>query len=321
MRGEAPHLIRGISSRRQICCVDFLFFRSWTFDKAFLKKEESQQNECYFDLHELKSLRFCRDLLNLPIPRAKSTANLVMALASYRSATSVVELSLSPLYRYQYSSISKSIAALGSKERQALRRYLIQRMQPSMRILQTDTTPMRKPHSPTLRERTYITLANNEVIQGNRPLSVGYEISFINASDGNWSLPLSIRRVAKDETATDCAIKQLGELLAHADKTKAAITINLLDSKYGKAAYFAPSYAYENLVSIARLRLGRRVWERKLRRGPRGGPGIYGQQYYLQLEDDYTEYTDNKTREKRSYYRHGLLTVSYTHLTLPTKIV
>lgn len=231
-----------------------------------------------------------------------------MALASYRSARSVVELSLSPLYHYQYSSISKSIAALDSPQRRKLSRHIVelaQRYGPQeVRLLQTDSTPMRKPHSPTLRERTFIATADNEVIRGNRPLSVGYEISFVNLCHEGWSVPLSVRRVGQGETATECAIKQLSQL---SFERNGHLSINLLDSKYGKAAYFCPSYGYEDLVSIVRLRGGMRVWERAVRYGTGGNRGTYGTQYYLLLESDQKEYIDNKTRTKRHYYRQALL--------------
>jgi hypothetical protein len=39
-------------------------------------------------------------------------ANLVMALASYREAKSVVALSKSPVFHHQFSSVSKAIASL-----------------------------------------------------------------------------------------------------------------------------------------------------------------------------------------------------------------
>lgn len=56
--------------------------------------------------------QFCRSILQIVGKNTKALANLVMGLASQSSAKSVVELSLSPVYHYQYSSISKSIKNL-----------------------------------------------------------------------------------------------------------------------------------------------------------------------------------------------------------------
>jgi len=59
--------------------------------------------------------QFCKSILQIVIQNSKALANLVMGLASSPSSRSVVELSLSPCYHYQYSSISKTIASLDKK--------------------------------------------------------------------------------------------------------------------------------------------------------------------------------------------------------------
>lgn len=130
-----------------------------------------------------------------------------MALASCQEAKSPVELSLSPVYHYQYGSISKAIAHLAGSdfERSAIQKsfqrlcwsYLDESVLQPYLLLQTDVTPARKPHSPTLKDRTYIAIPNN-VIAGNKPLDIGYDVSFINIGDpeSSWSLSLSSRRVS-----------------------------------------------------------------------------------------------------------------------------
>ena len=64
--------------------------------------------------------QFCKSILQLEIQRNKSLANLIMGLASQTHARSVAEISLSPCYHYQFSSINKAIDALfnesGSEE-------------------------------------------------------------------------------------------------------------------------------------------------------------------------------------------------------------
>lgn len=56
--------------------------------------------------------QFCKSILQIEIGNNKALANVVMGLGSQVKATSVVDLSLSPCYHYQYSSISKSINSL-----------------------------------------------------------------------------------------------------------------------------------------------------------------------------------------------------------------
>ncbi len=60
--------------------------------------------------------QFCKSILQLRIRKSKALANLVMGLSSQFFARSVVEVSLSSCYHYQYSSINKAIDALYSKE-------------------------------------------------------------------------------------------------------------------------------------------------------------------------------------------------------------
>ena len=61
--------------------------------------------------------QFCKSILQIEIGNSKSVANVVMGLASQPNARSVVELSLSPCYHYQYSSINKTIDRLYDSDR------------------------------------------------------------------------------------------------------------------------------------------------------------------------------------------------------------
>lgn len=56
--------------------------------------------------------QFCHSILQMAVQKNKAIANLVMGLASQSFAKSVVEISLSPCYHYQYSSISDAINAI-----------------------------------------------------------------------------------------------------------------------------------------------------------------------------------------------------------------
>lgn len=60
--------------------------------------------------------QFCNSILQQKIPQTKALANLIMGLASQTNAKSVVDISESPCYHYQYSSISKIITALAGKK-------------------------------------------------------------------------------------------------------------------------------------------------------------------------------------------------------------
>lgn len=251
----------------------------------------------------LKSERFCHEILNLKIRRCSATANLIMAIASYEGARSPTELSESPVFHHQYGSITKAVSDLArgpteraevQKEAQSL--YMRYFSEPGAalgrKVFQTDTSPVEKAHSPTLPDRTYIAVPNN-VIPGNKPLSIGYEVSFVNLSEGatKWSLPLSAGRVGVHQTASEKALEQWGQLLSHPELgLSECLCLNTLDSKYGNAAYLAPAFKHQGLVNLARFKAGMKVWKAAPRRDTGGAPKVYGEKFYLLLESRAREY-------------------------------
>ena len=59
--------------------------------------------------------QFCRSIIRIVGLNTKALANLVMGLASQTFANSVVEVSLSKVYHYQYSSINKAVKSLDKR--------------------------------------------------------------------------------------------------------------------------------------------------------------------------------------------------------------
>ncbi len=175
-------------------------------------------------------------------------------------------------------------------------------------LFQTDTTPVCKPHSPTLKERSYVAVPNN-VIPGNKPLGVGYELSFVNIGEpeSSWSLPLSIKRVGIHQTASECALEQLSVLFSHPELLFADQTVvNTLDSKYGNAHYLAPAHQHDQLVNVVRLRSGMKVWKQNVRTDTGGVPGIYGEKYYLHPESQHKSYKHPKTKECYQVFQQSI---------------
>ena len=227
-----------------------------------------------------------------------------MSLCSYSFARSVVELSQSPLYHYHYSGITKSVSGLCKDDKESSQvgcelqslcygSYGVSSEgDSSPLIFQTDTTAISKAHSPTLKDRTYVAVPN-QLIPGNKPLDIGYEVSYINLSDreSGWSLPLSVGRVKVNQTSSEKALDQLKDLLSHPDlDLSERLCINTLDSKYGNAAYLCPAFEHENLVHIVRMRSGMKVWTSEGDANTGGKPKIYGQKFYLHQESKTMSY-------------------------------
>lgn len=258
-----------------------------------------------------KSNQYCLDILELGVFRNKATVNVVMSLAS-QPASSVTELSLNPLFHYQYSSITDGISHLvhepSSYESTAgsIRRTCLRYFEPQeMYLLQTDKTSLCKPHSPTLEERTMVHVPN-QVIPGNKPLDIGYEYSFVNLHDplGRWSLPLSARRIPLDKKPGQVAAEQVQQLWQEESLpfAQAPLVVNGLDSGYTSPAYLDRVKQLLNLVSIVRLRQGTKVWE-QAGAGEENGTGskkTFGAKYYLQPQSQ-TKLFHNKPKEGGDY--------------------
>jgi hypothetical protein len=234
-----------------------------------------------------KTYDFCLFILSLPVGRAKALANLVMALSSHASI-SVVGLSKSPLFHFQYSSISAAVKHLARTEtgRKTVERFVIHwclkhHWQKLGRIiLSTDKTHLCKPHSPTLKDRTLVAVPNC-VVKGNKPLDVGFEYSFVNVLADvfkSWSLPIMIDPIQKDQTANQVAGTQITSLMEDEELPfiHGSLIVNNLDRGYG-AVYLKSATKFKNLVSILNLRQSSKVYAQAKGKGKQ----IYDQRYYL----------------------------------------
>jgi hypothetical protein len=214
---------------------------------------------------------FCQAMTKLGTYHAKALASLVMSLASFENAFSVVGLSQSPLFHHQYSTIADAINGICGKESDyesvskmvmCFCMYYYPVATDTIYRLNSDSSTILKLFSPTLKNRSQVHIPNN-VIPSNKPLSVGYRTSAITLSESNgWQLPLAVKRINLDQTATECLIGQLSSLFD--DKSlpfqEADLVINRLDSGFGNAQYLSPSYQHGNLLSVVRSRQGQKIY-------------------------------------------------------------
>ena len=141
------------------------------------------------NLMKKNSEHYCQAMTVYFGSNGKPLANLVMAISSYTQAKSVVEYSESPLYHYQYSSISKLFARLlesvGKDTGQFLKQVqdFIRPYVPKESIIRTqlDSFPVYKPLSYTHPERSTVYKPNVKV-EGQKPVEIGYNISSFNRS-------------------------------------------------------------------------------------------------------------------------------------------
>ncbi len=157
--------------------------------------------------------------------------DLVDAISANTTARSPVELSLSALFRREYSALYKGIQELSrttqtdSTEAEELRKSQIEaRLQAIAELIPTpqekqfyllalDVTPLPRPYAQTLEERTIIYQPNT--VKGNKPINIGHSYSVLTAlpekeETGNipWAIPLTVTRVKSSSTGKQVGSQQ-----------------------------------------------------------------------------------------------------------------
>ena len=236
-----------------------------------------------------------------------------MALASFKSAKSVVGLSESPIYHYQYSSISETVSNLArtsqerDERRKALQSLCLKHYKfKSIMDWQSDAVSLFREHSKCLKDLQFVYKANT-VIRGNKPIGIGYPLLFINLADfaNRWSLPFEVEIVGKETDYVSLAGQKMIELCGR-EEFKDLLNVNTADASFGCPKYLSPTSQIENLVSITRLRHGRKVCFAEHKKTG-GAPQIYGEDWYLrEVSGDWTMKKQEQiiTKYQRSIYEN-----------------
>ena len=237
--------------------------------KAEIQETISQLKQFRQELYEAFDLR--RDAL----------MDLIDALSSTPNARSVVELSLSPFFRREYSSVHDAIACLlqptepekTAEERRAFEQKWVRMIAPYLPepqkrrfwLFGTDVVPIPRPFARTLAERTFVHQPNT--LRGNKPVTIGHDYSHLvlfpektNADAPPWAVPMIVRRVHSDEKATGVGAEQIDALMK--DETLPfhdELCVHVADSLYSAVTYLGPVAVQEhkNLVNVVRSRANR----------------------------------------------------------------
>ena len=248
-----------------------------------------------------------RDQLYRALPnRADATMDLIDALASNTYARSVVELSLSPVFRRRHSSVFDAIDAFFTPtsdfvDDEAERALLEQRLRQVVAglvpepteavpywLFAVDALPVSRRSAPTLYDRSYVHEA--EGVPGQRPVTIGHEYSLATALPPRakgappWVVPLSMRRVTWHHTAPQLAAEQV---LATANDPDLPwhdqLSLWAADSNYCTSTFLAPLEDAPSAVAVTRLRSNRVLYDPPPARRPgeRGPPRRYGAAFRL----------------------------------------
>ncbi len=205
--------------------------------------------------------------------RRETVIELIDSLSSNLQASSVVELSLNPLFQRNYNSLYKGIQEFLPEQtdenyeelNQGLLTLVAQTIpQPKSRhfhLFAIDATPCPRPYSQTLKENSYIYQPNP--IKGNKPISIGHSYSVIaalpekNQTESPWVIPLSGERIPVESKAIDIGNKQLLNIWKISSSWAKELSVLVADSIYSQREFIGKQVKQPNLVIVTRVRSNR----------------------------------------------------------------
>jgi len=227
--------------------------------------------------------QFRQELYGLLPYRADALLDLVDALSGNTFARSVIELSLSGLFRRGHSSLLDGIDNFfqaSEEETEAAERqrweqeltgligsYLPRPEGRPFWLWGIDVTPMPRQFARTLADRSYVYQPNT--LKGNKPVTIGHQASVLaylpekEAGSPPWLMPYIISRVRSEQTKNEAGVLQAKSLLSD-ERLPYAGELQVLvgDSDYSSVLFLGPLAEYENLVTITRS-AGNRVFYRQ----------------------------------------------------------
>ena len=258
--------------------------------------------------------KFRQEIYDLFIKRPDAIFNLLDALSSDgHQYKSVVELSQSPRFEREYSSITDAIThGLSDVDFKKIQMQVFNHTRATVNrphLFFTDCTNNPRPYAKVMREREIVHFPNPA--PGNKPICVGHQYSLLamapqgeRSKNGRWLIPLSMQRVGLDEKGNETGVQQVLELIDELG-LEDELCINTGDSLYGSEACRKKAVAKQNLVQMFRLSN-----KRKLYRAPEylkvQGPGrrkLFGDK--VMLSDPQTHPSPNAVQTIKMSTKKG----------------
>ena len=210
--------------------------------------------------------QFRQELYQNITNRADTLLELVDAICSNPTASSVVELSQTACFRRSYSSLFKAIDEWQPSKMllpQLLEPYLPRPQQRPFWLLLVDITAQPRPYGHTVADRGMV--YQPTVVKGNKPVTIGHQYSSVvlglepeAGRSGSWVLPLLTERVATTQDKEIVGGSQINALLdAPQLPFGQELCVEAVDSSYSKPRYLHAHRRHANLVTIARAKSNR----------------------------------------------------------------
>lgn len=253
--------------------------------------------------------------------RRDAAMELVDSLASNTQAKSVVELSLNPLHRRNYCSITRSVDEFYAKQNheekqkqnKQLTRLLSECCSPSQKrryhLFALDCTSNPRVFAKTLSDRGIVHAPNP--IYGNAPITIGHQYSMaaylpekLLKDTPPWVVPLSCERVGTDQKGTLVGMEQISYCIAQLI-FKGTLCVSVGDCAYSDSSCISQANKNPEQVHVSRAKNNRVFYEAlpEKKRKSRGRPKRYGKKFRLnsrrlRIADESTKLKITSTKGK-----------------------
>ncbi len=234
-----------------------------------------------------KLQKFRTETYNLLGFAKDSTYDLMDAVLTTRTAYSLADFSLSPLFRRQWPSTYESLQDCRPNRSKLMDRYLKEIPINDLLYvtLAIDHTANPRLNSPTLKDRGYHHSPKNfqKVTEGHNYST----IAWIPEEKGSWALPLRHERITSFETPINKAAWQLKQVR----KSVNYPILALLDSEYGNASWVNQTADFE-VDCLIRIRSNCCLYNAPGQYSGRGRPRKHGDKFKLNDKSTWTKPTE-----------------------------
>ena len=251
----------------------------------------------------VKQLQKFREKIYQNFPSRRDAAiELIDALSSNKTATSVVELSLSSLHRRNYCSITRVLdeylstdVHVALQQKEILTHLLSSAIPPlsqrAFDLFVADCTPESRMFSPTLEDRSFVYAPN--AVCGNKPVTIGHKYSIVtympeksNPNTPPWVIPLACTRVDTTQNGELLGMQQVAACIKSQSAFSSQLSVSLGDTAYNNPLCLGVAKNNANQVHISRARNNRRffyphVVDEATEAKKRGRPKAYGDIHQL----------------------------------------
>lgn len=244
--------------------------------------------------------KFREKIYNFFPHRQDAAMELVDSLASNTQARSVVELSLNPVHRRNYCSITRALGEFyvgydakdKQKQNQQLTQMLAEYCPPLQKrhyhLFALDCTSNPRLFSKTLADRGFVYAPN--AVSGNKPVTIGHQYSMavylpekLSQDTPPWVMPLSCERVETHQKGTMIGMRQMNTCISQSI-FQDRLCVSVGDCAYSNPNCLAEAFKNPNQVHVSRARNNRTFYSspvQKKRSKIRGRPKCYGKKFKL----------------------------------------